>query len=393
MYFNTRSMSSFIVSAAEHRRMKTKLSDPITFELALPSVFNQFREWGFLVEEGVDEIGEIRYRYVLKTHDKSKAHILINLSDVEVNADGEFAMSELLSKLKAHLKCILSSPELKELRLEWYADNDKYYNKIIMPVGMYAKQECEVFNVLFASQLNIKALRIEKQSVLKLPNMSVDAIWADVIFVDRCSENLSDQGVKIRSLNRLLSYMDNTILENHRLHFNINLYIKKNSKKTPITSVVNFIPLSLKDNTSINVFSVSDDGSVMAEQPAMLTTLAQNEQWCKMDESAMMNYSINVKGEVYFGRYVSPDTSRHIGWIDDNGEITYDRLKQGHYYGQTWFENEKCLQCKYLPLLMDICSLKVVYYGNTRHISCPVADGTFQPDALMVRIFENKQNL
>lgn len=392
LYFNTRTLSSFLLAADEHRKMKENLADPITFEFSFPSIFQQFREWGFFVEEGIDELGEIRLKNILKISSKNHSHILINLSDGEQNKVEKLDVCAISSKLKTHLMSRVADQDLKELSLEWYSNNDKHFRKLVYPLTLFIKEECERRGINFSSQLDLKVVKIENINMQDFKDMSVNAISMNYFLLDSNSYQ-QEERIKPRLLNRFFVNLAETIAVNPMLHFNVNIYVKKDQNRKKIKEFIDSIEPCVRDNISVTQLSVLNDGAIRTEYPLILTKLAQKEQWRVMDECIMKNYSIDYKGFVYFGRYVAPDKSRCIGQINENGEIVYDSVKRGFYYGMTWFDNQQCRRCKFLPLFLDICSRKVSYYGNARHIACPIKDKSFNTDQIMVNIFESKQNL
>lgn len=391
LYFNTMHQTSFIMQPNEHRRIEAQWQDPIEFELAFPSTCQQFVDWGFLVEDGVEELGAIRHRHMCEVYDKSKIHMLINLSGYEDKMIAKNEQIDVIDKLETHILARISDPQTNELCIEWYAHNDKCYQNIITRINKFAKNECQTVDVTFLSQINLKALKINAESITGLASQGINAIWADVSLIGKAKIKPSEN-TDPRILTKFIENLESIIKINPQIHVVLNLYIKKGTKNRQVDNIITSIPSHAQDNISANIFTVSSDGAVNSEQPTLISTISPEMQWQRMNESKMSNYSLDTEGQIYFGRHVTPDPCRNIGHLDDKGNIEYMITKQGHYYGLTWFENERCTKCKYLPLFMDICSMKVIHQGNARNIACPIADGSIKPDIVIAKFFENKQN-
>ena len=60
IYFNGFTGVLFPIKKTEHDRIQSLFKDCISFEINYPSVFNKLKEWGFIVDDLLDEVDRIR---------------------------------------------------------------------------------------------------------------------------------------------------------------------------------------------------------------------------------------------------------------------------------------------------------------------------------------------
>ena len=111
IYFNGLSKRSFVLNRDEYDRIKKQFQDLITFDLEYPSVFRQFKEWGFIVEEGLDELNSIRFDYMNEVFNNRNYKLSIL---VEESIDETFAYS-----IDRHLKEMCEREKISSLYIEF----------------------------------------------------------------------------------------------------------------------------------------------------------------------------------------------------------------------------------------------------------------------------------
>ena len=55
LYYNSLRRSSFVMTLAEHQKIRKLFEDPVSFGLEFPSVFAQFYNWGFFTDSYTNE--------------------------------------------------------------------------------------------------------------------------------------------------------------------------------------------------------------------------------------------------------------------------------------------------------------------------------------------------
>lgn len=78
IYFNGISCVIFSMKKQEHQQIQALFNDLISFEINYTSVFNQFRNWGFIVEVNEDEIALLRLRNHRAIYTDCNCRLFIN---------------------------------------------------------------------------------------------------------------------------------------------------------------------------------------------------------------------------------------------------------------------------------------------------------------------------
>ena len=78
IYSNGLSNQCFSVKKIEHERLQLLLNDLISFEINYNSVFLKFLDWGFIINDDIDEIDIIRYRNRKATIESRDYNLVIN---------------------------------------------------------------------------------------------------------------------------------------------------------------------------------------------------------------------------------------------------------------------------------------------------------------------------
>lgn len=65
---------------------------------------------------------------------------------------------------------------------------------------------------------------------------------------------------------------------------------------------------------------------------------------------------VNYDGKLY--KCTARDYSNEVGILNENGTVTWNDEVMSRYFSKTGFENEKCLNCKLLPLCFGVCIQK-----------------------------------
>lgn len=158
IYYNALTRNSFVMSQSEHERIQSKFGDPISFELGFPTVFRQFREWGFFVKEGDDEIAPLRFRYNKDVLFSTEVHIILSVTN-EVPA-----MEKYTVIVKKNIEHLLAKMSPSLLCLEWSGNEVlAHYAESVVPISDYAYALCKQYDIPLRLQMLIDGAIQDKE--------------------------------------------------------------------------------------------------------------------------------------------------------------------------------------------------------------------------------------
>lgn len=115
-------------------------------------------------------------------------------------------------------------------------------------------------------------------------------------------------------------------------------------------------------------------------------TFKRKDVSCPSDTHDFM--IINYDGKLYKcnGRTLTPESNE--GELLSDGTIKWDDTKLHKRFSQTTFDNEKCLNCKMLPLCLGPCSQKLMEKGNYCNTICSLNSIDFSIEDFFKMEFE-----
>lgn len=376
LYFNTLQQSSFVMSPQEHKRLQSKWQDPIEFEFAFPSISKQFYDWGFFVDEGVNEYSILKDRYFTTVNDDTEPHIVINMSN-DINKNVEYENDQtFVDVLSLHISNIISRKSTQKITVEWVIDSHIYIKEVIKKIEVFIVEECSKREIEFISQIHFTKLDMARKSA----NLLQKLIGVKNVLID-VKLNTQNSVLKSKGILRIIADIKIIASANTNINFLPNIYQKDNKLLQLFVNKINELNLQ-------NIILNTTNSSIQSDQPNQSIA---SIGWQNMMEFNKYNYTLDLSGKVYMGRYIQKDTCRNIGCLRDDGSVNYNYSLKGSYYGTEWFVNDKCSKCRYLPLLYDICSLRTHYYGNVLHVACPIEAQAIDPEDVIVKVFKNKK--
>ena len=378
IYFNAISKKSFVLSCSEHEKMRNKFDDLITFDLEYPSIFRQFKEWGFIVEDGLDEINCIKLDYMNE---------VLNNRDYKLSILPEECVDdEFISSVSNHLQYMCEKENITSLNIEFFV------NANFQPV-------------------------------------LVDAIDSIITLVNKlCEEYSIDLKVKFVIDNTDLSQSIIELMVKHKVKsicFNILLHQTKEFKFDLHKDIVTLFKYIKDCNVVLKI--TYDDRYSIESFDAFLSNIdkkvrkyvsidlsycnssdkdgAMNKRlvYKKIDESKFKKYipesneltfvrafqntiTTSLKVRLWSNSYELDD----LGVLQCDGTITWNRFKRDSLLGRIWFDNKMCTQCKCLPILLGTCSAAIKYNGNSIEMACIMQDKSLRPESIIVQLHETQ---
>lgn len=307
IYYNAVTRKCFDMSETEHKQIQTLFADPISFDLCYPSVFQEFINLGFFIEENYEEIAFLRYRYNQETVYNSEFHVVLCINKTIENPQ------TYINKIKLHIDMLFHTNIPPLFCLEWNGIAlSKHFYDICLPILHYAKEKCNHFHITFHPQVATKINLEEKNIINMVKELCVRVPYC--IFLIRLNSNKSYEEL----------HMPSSIK---------NLLIDFKSTQNTIWDTKNFTLAPL----------------------CVVCDFRESDLWYPLKSPRINQYTIDCNGNVYLGKpfyaYIQP-----IGALTDNGTIQWNNQLRIQTLGNPWFEKEKCKRCKHLFLYSPICS-------------------------------------
>lgn len=415
IYFNTLKGSSFTLSFAEHERIQGKLADPISFELAYPSVFKQFKSFGLMVDEEVEELDEFRFRYHEKMFADRNYHLTLACgweNDLDLYLppqstvkDGSATKFPLL--VKRHIRHMVESERIDSLCLEWTGGEPLlHFAEWIEPVCQYARQECRKHGIDFHAQI--------RSNGLLLPGV-VDKLESNGI---RCVQiTLEDSEAKHDKIRHLkgkptFQTMCGNIIrlcqEFPAIQVELQIGYDAESRAESLQSVLNRFPENVRDNITLD-FCLREQKQqpqeFIRQNEALLSSLQtqgfatflsdREGKWRKRGATRLYQRTLLFNGEFYWNHPEVFSSRLAMGHVDEKtGEMVRDEEQFMKVSALHWFENEHCRKCKLLPMLFEECGKRCGDADKRMaHLFCPMNKPGLNPELWVVKSFEAKSAL
>ena len=152
IYFNGISNKVFSLNLKEHEKIQVLFKDLISFEINYTSVFNQFRNWGFIVDENEDEIALLRFRNHQAIYTDRNYRLFINPTlecnfacwyCYEKHSQG-YMSEDTISKIKKHLNYMVEEVGVESISIGWFGGEPLlYFDEVVYQISLHAKELCE----------------------------------------------------------------------------------------------------------------------------------------------------------------------------------------------------------------------------------------------------------
>lgn len=400
LFFNGLNGSGILMQIAEWNNVENLLNDLIIFERDYPTEFGQFKHFGYIIDNELDELAYIKHKNKTITYSNDSFNLVINPT-LECNFHCWYCyekhrcghMSEkTINSIKSLIKRKIEKDGIKSLELGWFGGEPLlYFDSVVLPISQYAKEICNRNNVCFINGITtngfcIDNVMIEKMGEIELKNFQItldgnrerhnkirnnngEASY-DVIVnnINNLCSNISNSTVCVRInydevtfKNGLVDILDD-FLPQIRPHLIIDLHrvwqtFSKLKTKERYDNRIN------NEELDDFVTKAKDKGYIIRCGGNINAITLYNCYACRM------NYAcINFDGKIYKCTARSFSDEDCVGKLNDDGYIEWNETRLSRLYGFSPLENKKCMDCKYLPLCMGPCPQH--YMEDNHEINC-----------------------
>lgn len=416
IYFNGLTTKLFVLNIEEHKRLQVLFQDLLTFENRYPSVFKQFEKWGFIVSESVNEIDILHYRNRCAVFGDRNYMLVINPT-LECNFNCWYCYeehpqgymnNETIEKVKLHIKYMVEKEKITSLNLSWFGGEPLlYFNEIIYPISLFAKELCESNDIPFYNGATTNASLINETVVHKMSEIDMfnfqitldgDKMRHDKI---RNAKGIPSFDKIVSNINLLLKHIEQAkiIL---RINYDVQTLIACNMEH-----VFSLFNKDYRDRIRVDfqrvwqtATSIEGENDKLIELHNSCIDLGYNQKeisgvfsigsayTCYTDR--IHHAELNYDGKVYRCTARGYTEEFVMGILSESGKINWYEHKMANRYGKSTFENAQCLVCKYLPLCCGPCSQKMIENQDAKEENtCYLQYSEVMPETMILNYYHH----
>ena len=348
-----------------------------------------FTEWlcknRFLVEnhsEELDYLKEINRESIASDH-----YTLIINPTQECNFNCWYCyekhesgyMNEIvMNKVKSHIDLKLEEKYFRHLNLGWFGGEPLlYFNKVVYPISIYIKEKCNLENVNFFNSMTTNGFLINKKRIENFKEIDLRNFQITLDGDKSTHDKIRNQRGK-PSFDRIIQNIIDICYLVPDPNITLRINYTDESIRTDFHDVLKIIPIEYRKSIYIQFQRVWQTYCSKEQTEETKKFLKDNEDTLREDGflvSYNHNYSIfkgnvcyadrinyaniNYDGNVFrcTAREYSDENS--FGYLNEKGEIIWDDKKLFDIDSKPYFDNDLCLECKYLPLCGGPCFQKI----------------------------------
>lgn len=383
IYFNGVSSCVFSVTLKEHEQLQLLFLDLISFEINYNSVFNNFVKWGFIVEEDVNEIDIIRYKNKQDVYGNGFYNLVINPTlecnfncwyCYEEHSSGRMTLQCMDRIIKYIDQCLLVN-RISSFQLDWFGGEPLLcFDEVIYPISKIIKEKMNNNAITFSNVITTNGALINEEMVSKFKEINLNNFQ---ITFDGCEEYHNKVKKSKTERNEYTILWNNIfllcdILDSPSILVRIN-YTEETLKN--IINIIDDIPKKYLQKleftfqqvwqTQENFGHIDIDNIRQEMISAGLKVLSNNLELhsYKCYADVLSQAVITNEGKVFKCTARDFANEEADGYLLENGTIEWGRVFYDRM-SKTTIENEKCLNCKFLPACWGPCSQKILGYKN-----------------------------
>ena len=302
-----------------------------------------------------------------------------------------YMQPETVKRIKCLATHIFEKGDTKHFVLSWFGGEPLlYFEKIIYPLSIFIKQLAEEHHVKFSNSITTNGFFLTASVIEKCKTIDLKKIQITLDGDKESHDKIRNQGGK-PSFDKILQ--NSIALCNSCSDAVIKLRINYNTDNIQhdFSEVLREIPENLRSRFFIQFQRIWQTYQNESNDEIVKRYLDENFFKLKKEGfnlSVNTNYNkfggiscyadrinyanINYDGNVYKCTAQDYTSETALGFLDENGQIRWDKEKTQGIDKQAFFDNQVCLNCKYLAICGGPC-----FYAwwkcvrNKNNIECP----------------------
>ncbi len=391
------------MSVDEWAKTMILMKDLQKFEQKFPEDFMMFKKMGYIVDAEFNELAYLKNNNKVATYGDRSYSLFINPTlecnfrcwyCYEEHNKGHMS-EEIIDAIKLHIKKKAENHEVSALTIGWFGGEPLlYFDEVVHPISRFAKTVCENNNIPFFNSATTNAFCINKEMVEKMKDVELQSFQITL-------DGNRERHDRIRNYDGKPSFdkiIQNIILICSTIpnaYITLRINYDNSTFKSNLGEVLESFPDSFRKLICIDMhrvwqtFETSEAKVCLQEENealnAFVSKAKKNGYKCQCDGALSVgrfygcyacktNFAcINYDGKVYKCTACSFTDKDCMGQLERDGTILWNEARISRLYGFSPLEDEKCKECKYLPLCMGPCPKH--YMNSGYKINC-VLDGS-----------------
>lgn len=397
-WFNGLNNTHFKLTLQLSKKIEQLMTDPQLLSKMLPDLSAKLESNGFLIEDDINEIDIIRTKYNESVN--SPYYSITVLPTLNCNFKCWYCIQnhipsimaeETMQKIKKHIVYMIEVQKIKSLHLDWFGGEPfMFYSKVVKPLSLFAKSFCKEKNVDFSLGTTTNGYYINKKVGQELTELGFSTFQITLDGNKEFHDKVKFQNGCVSAFDTVLKNIDNLIDSNS----NVNIALRINYSNNNVTdSIVNQINTHINPKHRANIIVCPH--KVWQETPNPDFKKSINSILDLFDKAGYRTQRWNPSTG-FVPCYAS---RKYFTTINYNGDILkctacddlYAKTPRGAIlndgslkwnddfdkkYQEASFENERCLNCKSLPLCMGLCPRD--HYNGRSHCKYDGEDETLE---------------
>lgn len=351
-----------------------------------PQLFNFLKNHGFIVDVDLNETNFIIVQNRMRIFNDRFYRLTINPTldcnmscwyctvDAAGNDRPKSRMSDqTINNTIEHIKYQISNNQIDGLFLDWFGGEPLlFFDEVIYPISKAAQKLSLEKDLTFMQFITtngylIDSLRIDKMNEIGLNSFQI------TLDGNRAKHNSIRKHYESNTYDRILSNISMicTNIENPTIHLRIN-YDRRTLDE--LSELIEWMKMpNIRDNIIVNfqkVFQVprksdKENEDLVEVMKKLEYNGIKTQYWAFRPQSYYTCYSdkfyhrvINYDGYIYKCTARNYNEENRIGVLKEDGIIELNSQKISNLFAKSTFENEKCLDCSFLPLCFGPCIQK-----------------------------------
>lgn len=320
--------------------------------------------------------------------------------------------SRSYKKIKKYIEYKVIKDRVSSVHVSWFGGEPLlYFNEVVFPISLFAKDLCDSMKTPFMCSITTNASKInsdiiEKMKLIDLKHFQITLDGArkrhDKIrnengqpSYDLIMNNIMDICLKMNDANITLriNYDDQTLKDKQLEEIFSYIPVEYRKKITPnfqrVWQTIKGKPT--KNERRLELYNYCRNIGYKVCDPA---NVFQVGSYYKCYADRFNHLEINYDGKIYFCTARSLSEENVPGILMDNGRILWNESKVAKRYAKATFDNEMCIQCKYLPLCMGPCSQKIIETPIDQLSNiCNLKISEIPPETVIIEYYKEKMKI
>jgi len=376
-WFNSLNISFFRISANLSKKIETILNNGDINIEDLPFIWDKLHDNGFIVDDNVNEVDIVRKRN--KEAIERPNYSLTILPTLNCNFKCWYCIQDHLPsimsdetkcKIKKHLEYMIQVKKIKSLTLDWFGGEPfMFYHQVIKPISLYAKELCSIHNIPFYLSTTTNGYFINKEVGKEIVEMGFRSFQITLDGNKEYHDKVKFQNGCESTFDHVLRNIDGLISNSKDVFVSLRInYANKNLTEKIVEQVNKFIQPEHRSNITISPHKVWQEEPDPDFKQSINRILDRfNEAGYKVQRwNPAVGYVPCYASREYFttinynGHLLKCTACDDLYLDSPRGEINDDGSLHWNdnfdiKYKEASYENERCLNCKSLPLCMGRC--------------------------------------